>query len=281
MRASSLSDPRIRDLLANYFVPAWLSTDDYQRAPKARDEADEYRRYRKLAHERGLSAGNVQIYVILPDGKLQTTLHVAEASKADRLYALLKKTVEEEKVQPRAAKPKTAAAPSRPKTKNAVFHVGFRHVGPRANLGLAESWVELTPEACAAFVPGKARTGFSWEIPASVRDPIMQHFFPPLPNYQADRGKIEESSLTATVAATEDGRALVLLQGRFRLRHSYAVKDGDGDIQGRIRGYGLIDTKQGKLAELGLVVEDADLLWHWQGKPQPSKVAGFVEFDAP
>lgn len=283
MRASSLSDRTVVELLSKYFIPVWLSTDDHDLVPKEKAEADEYVRYRKLAHARGLTAGNVQIYLILPDGELLTTLHVAEAAKSDTLRRLLQKTVTDYKIEPRREVPRPAGVRPRLRPREedrAEFHVVARYLGPRATSGLGENWVELSGEECAAFVPRETKKDFSWEVPAATANKLYGYFFPPGPNYQAGNGKIEESSLTARVAAVEEGRALVLLRGRLTMQHRIGGKETDGDVRARVSGYALIDTKARRLTELALVTDDAEFVWHWQGKPQPSKFTAFVEYDA-
>jgi hypothetical protein len=284
MRASSLSDDRIIDLLSKYFVSVWLSTDDYELEKKDQAEADEYMRYRRLAKDQGLAAGNVQIYLILPDGKLLTTMHIAQASKPEKFEALLKDTIDQYKLQPRevAKKTNTAARP-RPKddTKDAlVFHIAARHLGPRANWGLAENWVTLDRKNWATFVPRDPKVGSTWEIRPETARKLFMHFYPPGPNYKTGNGAIEESSLTAKVTAVEKGRALVTFTGDVKMSHNLATREGGGAIKSKITGYALVDTAQGKLTELALITESAELVWSWQGTPQPLKFAAFVECDA-
>lgn len=282
MRASSLSDKTIVDLLSRYFIPVWLSTDDFDLVPKDRAEADEYWRYRKLAKEQGLCAGNVQIYLILPDGKLLTTLHVTKASQPETLRALLQKTVEDNKLEPRAAEGRGGAAVRpRQRAKDAAeFHVAARNVGLRAGTGLSECWVPMTVEETTNFVPRQARADFSWEVPAATANKLYLQFFPPGPNYKPD-GSVASSSLTATVAAVDGDRVLVRLRGKVHLKHRVGGKDTDGDIRARVSGYALVDAKAKKLSELGMVTDEAEFVWHWQGYAQPSKMAAFVEYDAP
>jgi hypothetical protein len=285
MRASSLSNKDVTELLSSYFVPVWLSTDDFELAPKDSKETEMYLRYRKQAKAQGLSAGNVQVYIIMPDGTLRTTLHVAKAMQPEKLRSLLAKTVEECVLEPRPTGAQ-GSAKMRPRRRTegkegVEFHIMTRYLGPRAASGLAEAWVPVTAAECAQFVPRELRKDLSWSLPAETTSKIYRQFFPPMPNYKPDGSKVEESSLTATVAALDGNRALIRLRGTVRLKHSMAVKDGDGDIRARISGYALVDGKARTLQELALVTDDAEFVWHWQGKPQPSKMIACVEYDAP
>ena len=42
MRVSSLSNERIQGLVSRYFVPAWISRDNYQLGETAREDALQY-----------------------------------------------------------------------------------------------------------------------------------------------------------------------------------------------------------------------------------------------
>lgn len=285
MRASSLSNKDVIELLSSYFVSVWLSTDDFELTPKERKETEAYLRYQKQAKAQGLSAGTVQVYIIMPDGTLRTTLHVAKAMQAENLRSLLAKTVEECVLEPRSAgarRPPQMRPRRRAQEKDGVeFHVMVRNLGPRANTGVAETWVSVTAAECAQFAPRELRKDLSWSIPAETTNKIYRQFFPPMPNYKPERSEVKESSLTATVAAVDGERALVRLRGTLHMKHSMTVQEGDSDVRARISGYALVNGKTRTLQELGLVTDDADFVWYWQGKPQPSKMTACVEYDAP
>jgi hypothetical protein len=285
MRASSLSNRDVIDLLSNYFVPVWLSTDDFELVPKDRKETEAYQRYKKQAKAQGLSASTVQVYIIMPDGTLRTTLHVAKAIQGDNLRSLLAKTVEECVLEPRPAgtrRPPQMRPRRRAEAKDGVeFHVMARYLGPRASSGVAEAWIPVTAAECAQFVPRELRKDLSWSLPAETTNKIYRQFFPPLPNYTPDRSRVEESSLTATVEAVDGDRALLRLRGTLHMKRSVTIQERDSDIRARTSGYALVNGKTRTLQELGLVTDDADFVWYWQGKPQPSKITASVEYDAP
>ena len=51
MRASSLSNSQVLDLLRRYFVPVLYSVDDYDQVKKDKLESDEWDRIRARAHD--------------------------------------------------------------------------------------------------------------------------------------------------------------------------------------------------------------------------------------
>src|SRR5262245_13835699 len=95
MRASSFSSPEVVALIGRYFVPAWLSNDDYALPKKAPGDAEEVLRLRRLAASKNLVHGNVNVYLIEPDGSLIDTMGVGKAMEAENLLPWLQKIVQE------------------------------------------------------------------------------------------------------------------------------------------------------------------------------------------
>ncbi|HEV3021394.1 MAG TPA: hypothetical protein VGX76_02965, partial [Pirellulales bacterium] len=100
-------------LLNRYFVPVYLSNEDYAKdgpAP-AEDKAERDRIYRE-ALKAELSTGTVHVYILDPDGRPIDSQHVAVASKVEKLTEMLERTVEKLKLpegQP-LVKPATQSA---------------------------------------------------------------------------------------------------------------------------------------------------------------------------
>src|SRR5919197_3548626 len=94
MRASSLSNEKVISLLNRYFVPVYVSNEDYAEggSAPAGEKAEKDRIYRETL-KAGLSAGTVHAYVLAPDGRVLDSLHVAVAAKTDRLLAMLERAV--------------------------------------------------------------------------------------------------------------------------------------------------------------------------------------------
>ncbi len=65
MRASSLSDERVIELVSRYFVPAWLSRDNYQLGARSDAERAEIRRIDLDKRKRGLNGGTVCVYLLV------------------------------------------------------------------------------------------------------------------------------------------------------------------------------------------------------------------------
>src|SRR5690242_8731004 len=108
MRASSLSNAKVIDLLNHYFVPVQADGVFYkyhdsvpaeEKAAFRRIFEEFYRldRENRQAGKPGLSVGTVHAYVLTPQGKPFDSLHVAEA-KPERVTAMLQKAIQMMKV---------------------------------------------------------------------------------------------------------------------------------------------------------------------------------------
>jgi hypothetical protein len=93
MRAGPLSSPEVIDLLNHYFVPVFVSMEDYEdggAAPAA--EKAEYWRIYHAAHAAKMSVGSVHVYILSPAGEPIATRHVAKAIEKGELKSLLEQT---------------------------------------------------------------------------------------------------------------------------------------------------------------------------------------------
>src|SRR4051794_7896382 len=108
MRASSLSNKKIIDLLNRYFVP--VTIDGVYLNQNETSQAEEKKAYREVfqkfyqankdvkAGRPKFSVGTVHAYVLAPDGRPVASLHVAEAAKPERLLEMLTKAKDKLKV---------------------------------------------------------------------------------------------------------------------------------------------------------------------------------------
>src|SRR3954470_18356048 len=105
MRAGPLADAQVIALLNRYFVPVYLSNEDYADAgPAPAEEKAQKRRIFREAAGAGLSVGTVHAYLLTPDGGHPVdSLHVAEAAKAARLVAMPRRAVD--RFRPAPGKP--------------------------------------------------------------------------------------------------------------------------------------------------------------------------------
>ncbi len=279
MRASSFSNTEVVHLVSRYFVPVWLSRDDYALNKKSKAEAAEWQRIHTTAGRLGLGNGNVSVYLLDPDGTPLASLVVGKALSPDKLIALLRKVIDEKHYQPR--KPEAVAATRRPlpgaippRTPGGlVVHVWTRFLTGETEKGLGEDWVELAPAEWAELMPGaNARTGTTWSVSRKVVDRLYQYCYPPLCEYNASSSKVREAKLTACVSAVSAQEIQVSLHGTLELDHS---RDGvnDGRVSARLIGLVTYDPGRKVVTSLRLASEQATFTWHWKGQANPSRIA--------
>lgn len=285
MRVSSLSDERVIDLVSKYFVPAWVSRDSYQQDKRSKDEQTELERIDGERAKRRLIGGSVCVFLLDSDGHILATQRVQEACKPENLVPLLKKTIAEKKLTPRDADAvrTSAAKPSSAKSKSEdgrLIHILARVDQKNNNRGVSNDRIELTAAECKAFVPAAdARMGTSWNIPDKISHKLYQYCYPPGPRWKVKDSQVRKGTLKATLVSVSESEARIRLQGEMELSFPNTGKPTDGRITARFVGMAHVDAKKQMLTSLLLVSEQADYIWHWQGKPQPLKMRMAMELE--
>jgi hypothetical protein len=283
MRASSLSDARVIDLVSKYFVPVSVSRDDYQREPRDADEKAELVRLDRERARRGLKGGNVCVFVVAANGDVLTTQPVQLAYKPENLLPLLQSIIAEQKLGPRgeeaiqasAAKP----ADTKPKTDGGRFVHIWTSLDTGGNRGLSNDRAELTAAQCKAFLPPvDAKPGTSWDIPEEIAHKLFQNGYPPGPQWMTKDAKVLKGTLKATLAAVSDKEAHIELSGEMILKFPVG-KPTEGRITAHFVGAARVNRKKQTLRSLELVSEQAEYVWYWQGKPQPRKLRIAMELE--
>src|SRR5579884_1462405 len=283
MRVSSLSDPRVIEVVSKYFVPVSVSRDDYQRDPRSQDEKAELLRLDRERARRGLKGGNVCAFIIAANGDVLATQPVQQAFKPENLLPFLQSIITEQKLEPRSQEAIRASAvkpeDAKPKTEGSrLIHIWTcLDTGP--NRGLSNDRVELTAAQCKAFVPpAGAKPGTSWDIPEEIAHKLFLYGYPPGPQWTTKDCKVMKGTLKATLAAVSDTEARIDLEGEMVLKFPLG-KPAEGRITARFVGAARADCKKHTLTSLELVSEQGDYVWNWQGKPQPRKMRIAMELE--
>jgi hypothetical protein len=276
MRVSSLSDERVLGLISRFFVPAWVSSDNYQLDPRTREEQAEWGRINAERRDRGLDRGSVCVIIVDPDGSVRATQRVQLAYKPENLIPFLEKIIADEKLTPRRTEAIqfTAVRPAdlKPKAEGGrIVNIWTRCDQKGANRGLTHDRVELTAAECQAFAPpANARPGTSWKLPEEIAHKLFQFCYPPNPHWKAKESKVLSGTLTATLVAVSAQEARIELEGETKLSFPYTGKPTDGHITARFVGVARQDRQKRTLESLALVAERANYVWYWQGKAQPT-----------
>src|ERR1043166_2320888 len=135
MRASSLSNEKVIDLLNHFFVPVYLSNEDFAKGGCApAEERQELQRIFRETLQAKRSAGTVHVYVLASDGKSADSMHVAQAYKVEKLTPMLEAAVARDKLTAGRTLFPPSAQSRRPKSAAdaLVLHLVARNV---ANVG--------------------------------------------------------------------------------------------------------------------------------------------------
>jgi hypothetical protein len=284
---SSLSDPKVIDVLTKYFVPVWRSRDFYQIAGPAKEEREELLRIDRECQQKKLDGGSVAVFVIDADGTVLAAMKLHDARLPEKLVPMLQKVVEDKKVEARSKEVIAKAVSAyqdrhKPKEEGArIFHTWTRFTDNRAGYGVSEDWVELSKEDVEGLLPAKdAKAGTTYKVPDKVLDKLAVTFYPPAPNWQLDDSEVVSRKLTATVKSISKDVVEVTLQGEAVVNHPFGVKKetpGKATVPlvGTLKG----NLKDRGLTQFALVSDGAKYVWQYQNTPQPQTMAVAVELE--
>jgi hypothetical protein len=287
MRAGPLSNPKVIELLNDYFVPVYTSNDFISGPADAqKKEQKERERVYGAFLQAKLSAGTVHVYVLSPGAAPLGSLHVAHAVEKDsatgedQTQLLLEKTVRDLKTvkgEPLVAPRPQSLPPKVPVTAKAlVLHVAARKISEQGhgswNEFPAEDWVVLSSDEWKKLLPsGQGRelhVGDSWDIDKEVSAPILTRFFPQTECCTAKdsellsatgkyKHRLEEQSLRGTVVAVDSDKLTVRLEGHSKVLHQFYPNHPYPPTvsTAKIVGYIVFDRAKDKIESLRLVSE--------------------------
>jgi hypothetical protein len=274
VRAVSLSHTRVIELLNRYFVPVYLSNEEYTAtgaAPTA--EKAELRRILREGHAAGLSVGSVHVYILTPDGRPLDSLHTAEAARPERLIGLLEHSVQ--RLRPKGGAPVVQpCAPPPPRTgrDTLLLHLTARYLERKGDtLALtgedaggnwsalpSEDWISLPRTQCQRLLPARrARVGQTWEIAPEVATTLMTHFYPPTENWDLATHRMQEQVLTGRVVGIQGDRVRARLEGRLWMTHPFYHQPDPNFVEATLVGYLEFDRAKQQIHSLRLVTDEA------------------------
>jgi hypothetical protein len=294
MRASSLSNAKIIDLLNQYFIPAHADGVYYQKNEAvAPEEKTAYQRIFQDLHQLNqknkavgkplLSVGTVHAYVLTSDGKPFASLHVAEAGP-EKVTAMLQKAVETLKVaqgKP-VAEPTKQSAPPSASADALVLHLTARYLVARARPGMeeelvpvkanlgaeksgqwsalpSEDWIVLKKADWQKLLPGNAvQIGNTWEVDKAITTRILTRFYTTTENNDLATNRIDRQALHGTVVSIQDGVVRARLQGSLKMKHTfYPNRDDNNHVDAAVVGYVDFAQDRQSIRALRLVTEKA------------------------
>ncbi|MCI0642591.1 MAG: hypothetical protein L0Y72_02765 [Gemmataceae bacterium] len=279
MRASSLSNGKVIELLNRYFIPVYLSNEDFTKEGSAPpEERKERQRIYRETLDAKRSAGSVHVYLVTPGGNAFDSMHVAEAYKVEKLVPMLEAAVKQHNpTMGRSLFPATAQS-RHPKTASAalVLHLVARNLvkvdGARvpvrtklgetrsANWGSypSEDWIVFSKEETKKLLPSeRVEKGLTWELDADLTGRLLVHFYPTTENNDVSKNKIQKQQLKAAVISFENGVARAKLTGHLTMEHWFYHKADGNTVDTRLVGYLDFEPASLRVRTLRLITEDA------------------------
>jgi hypothetical protein len=283
MRASSLSNGQVIELLNHYYVPVYLRNEDCADGGSAPPEVKEERnRIYRDALKAGLSAGTVCAYLLTPEAQpvAVAPLNQSVATDPERLSELMQSVIDALRTprgEPLAPpSPQSAAPPS--DAGSLVLHLtarylertasdfvpvdvsevlGTRKAGNWGNLP-SEDWVVLGKSEWMKLLPaGDVRPDSSWELNPGISAKLLKHFFPPTENTNVEANRIDEQVFLARTESVRSGIASVRLEGRLKMKHPFYHQDDSNFVEATLKGYMEIDVSNREIRSLQLVTDAA------------------------
>jgi RNA polymerase sigma factor (sigma-70 family) len=280
MRAGPLSNPEVIDLLNRYYVPVYVSQQDYAAAGKAApEEKAELQRIYAASLRGRMAAGSDYAYIVAPDGRPVDTLCGCVGGRGRRLRDFLEWTIRERELTAGATliNPVPQSAPPPAPAGALVLHLTARYLMERNgqyvplptrvggeqshgwNAYPAENWVVLDHNQCAGWLPsGIPRTGTSWEIDPAAAAPLLTYFYPQTEEDGTPRNRIDHLALKAQIVALHGGVARARINGTLRMKHpAVPNRDDDDFVDATVLGFMDVEMGKQRIKALQIITERA------------------------
>ena len=279
MRASSLSNDKVIDLLNHFFIPVYLSNEDFAKGGCAPpEERKELQRVFRETLDAKRSAGSVHVYVLGPDGKAHNSMHVASAYKVEKLVPMLEAATAHYQLEAGRTLFPPGAQSRHPKhaVDALVLHLVARNVtkkgdelvptqtklGETRSAGWgsypSEDWIVFSKDDAAGLLPrGAIAPGTTWQLDPKLASRFLTHVYPTTENNDVEKNKIQKQELTGTVISLQNGVARARLTGHLTMEHWFYHKADGNQVDARLVGYLDFEPATQRIRAFRLITENA------------------------
>jgi hypothetical protein len=280
MRVSSLSDSRVQELIARYFIPVWHSRDAYQLGASSREEQAELQRIDRDRDRRGLPGGTVCVFLLNARGEVAASLPVQQACQPDKLVAFLEQFIGRQTLLPRepaivkATRIESRAVRPKVSKGDLLLHTWTRYEAMDPNRGTSQDWVLWTSAEWNALLPpkGTSAPGATWDVPRATANKLFARCYPPGPYWKASDSRVTKSQLTASLVSASANEIRIRIDASVGLTHPAEGKETDRRIKAQLVGYLSYNPQSKVISSLVLASQEAESVWYWQGRPQVNKM---------
>jgi hypothetical protein len=264
LRAGPLSNPTIIDLLNRYYVPVTSSNEEADNGgtgPPA-EKAERQRIYLDF-YAKKLPLGDVNVYIVGPDGSSVAGLDIGSAMDAGKMSAFLTRVSTQLHTVPGepAVKPHPQSAAPASAADALILHLVSRSLaGGSWHEFPAENWIVLSRAEWTQLLPGEAPAlKTSWEVPRPVAVKMAEWIYPQNEEKtQVNRSRVDVAAFRMTVVAVENGLARARIDGKVRLKHTfYPGGNAEDYADSELLGFVDFDTSKRTVQRLRLVTNKA------------------------
>ena len=282
MRAGPLSDDRIIKTLNTYFVPYYVTFEDYWTGTNGvpKEEAEEFQKIMAEFRKTKFSGGTVHAYVFTADRVPLGSLHVAEASKLEVLRSFLSGFVSKLSIAPAAPSfaPRPQSVPPAAGKDSVVVHVFIRGITIVKEFP-HEDWIVFTPQDVQRLLAsGSQKSETTWWLDRTVAAKFGERLHPTLQWLVAEpdgsfKTRIDNLDIKATMLTSNENVSVAKLEGKLKmLRTAYGYDPDKSTVRANLSGY--IRFKDKRILALELVVKDA---FYGDGGLSDKEFEGYVE----
>ena len=268
MRAGPLSDDKVIDTLNHYFVPVYVSNEDYEKdGPASQPERKDRERIYAECDKNGTSVGTVHVYLLAPDGRAIDSAHVAAVTGPGKLLPILDRCIRKLGTKPGdpIVQPRGTSVPPSASADSLMLHLVSRgeNTGPQSGSWRefpAENWIALSPAEARGLLPQEGpRIGASYDANPQLASRLFRYFYPQSEDPSDNPWtKIQDQSLKGTVLSVADGIATARLEGSVRLwRNFYPHQPSPEHMSATVLGFVQWDVPSRRITSFKLVTDQA------------------------
>ena len=225
MRMGPFSNRQISDYLNGFYVPVYVSNEDYRAGKFGTGNLKLLEQVWQQASEKKLPHGTVHAWLLAPDGELKTSMHVMHAMKESVLQRMLTETVRDLKIKPGNTlfRPQSQLKWPEVSEEQLILHASSQYSDRDGPTG--DDTIVLDRNEWQEFLPPKASdvtVRQEWRIGEELAQKILVHIYPYAPDWDTNPEQIAQCELTAYILPAKDGQSgpQVIVRGFIRQQHN-------------------------------------------------------------
>ena len=215
-------------------------------------------------YRKKLPLGDVNVYIVGPDGTSVAGLDINSANDPSKMTAFLTQVAAQLHTEPGppAIKPHPQSIAPASAADSMILHLVSRSLaGGSWHEFPAENWIVLSRSEWSQMLPaGAVAPNVSWEVPRPVALKLAEWVYPQNEEKtQANRSRVDVAAFRMTVVAVEGGLARARIDGKVRLNHTfYPGTQNEDYADSEILGFVDFDVAQRSVQRLRMVTTKAN-----------------------